>query len=50
MVYNSLKLFTKLEIIDSYRHSGIKVIYLKNPHSNEDQLLQLIDEIVQFMN
>lgn len=47
VVRNALKLFTDEEIIQSYIHSGIKILYLKDPYT-EENILALIHEISQF--
>lgn len=46
---NVLKLFEDDGILESYQHSGAKVIYIKDPF-NEGPILELIQDVAQFIN
>ena len=46
---NALKLFQEDGIIECYQHSGVKVIYVKDPF-NEGPILQLIQDVAQFIS
>jgi hypothetical protein len=44
---NAMKLFKEEGIIESYSHSDVKILYLKDPF-DETRILRLIHEIAQF--
>lgn len=47
IVRNSLKMFIDEGVLESYTHSDIKILYLKDPFA-EENILGLVHEIAQF--
>ena len=46
-VQNAIKLFKEEGILESYSHSEVKILYLKDPF-DETSLLRLVHDIAQF--
>lgn len=46
-VQNAIKLFKEEGILESYSHSEVKILYLKDPF-DETNLLRLVHDIAQF--